>query len=405
MERKERKPVGAMAKLADKGRRFQAERERASNEVTPIQRDQHGKLATSTPEERPANDQQTVTERSPISNQTVTEASPNGNQTVTERSPVELGTVTAPNKRSPKGASNGNRTVTERSPNDNQTVTTHASKRHTYSSLVGLQKSLIDFYYESITAHGGECTHEIRAKELQTLMGCSLRGIINANHKLTKAGLIRRADYKDGRAGWTKFSIEKSVKEDMHKQLMIRERSPNGNRTVTKPSPERSPQSSCSSSSLSLPSEGVLITPSITTTTADLEISAIKASDEKINQMLALLKLSKEARRELGDNVLQEQIRLGRSLVWLQKALDIFTACLRDDRMRVSMKNPAGLFVSQCMKPAFLNPPPGYWEEEALKDVEQEQLQMLADKVEETKAKLAYKQDETPLQGLDDIPF
>ncbi len=72
---------------------------------------------------------------------------------------------------------------------------------------------------------------------------------IDANYKLTKRGLIRRVGYKDGRTGWTKFSIEKSIKEQIHKTRMVSERSVIGKQTVSKPSSERSAERSAEASS------------------------------------------------------------------------------------------------------------------------------------------------------------
>ncbi|HET9239180.1 MAG TPA: hypothetical protein VFO10_18110 [Oligoflexus sp.] len=359
------------------------------------------------------NDQKTVSNQSENDQITKVKPSDNDQKYISERSENDQTKVVSSDngqktisKLSAKASVSDKKATRERSENDQRTTRTIASDRLSYSSLVGLQKMLVDYYYESIQANGGEVTHEIRSKDLQELTGSSPQTIIDANYQLAKRGYIHRAERKDGRAGWTKFSIDRSVKEEIHKLLMIRERSENDQGTIrklsAKPSDKRSDGAPSSSSLSSYYSEDVP-NQSTTPTTTTGESPRGLSTDYG---WTSLIDIPTEVSHLINESHLRQLARHGFTtddIEVVQSSLDNLAFALNIGQQ---YKNPAGLFMAAMKRDGYLSPV----ESPEFNRLRARQL-MEADKarfeaaVQSEVQRLAHERADRKGASLDDVPF
>ena len=104
-----------------------------------------------------------------------------------------------------------NRTQTEHKQNTNRTQ--HYIKKHKpatkihFSSLVGLQRTLVIFIYNECKIARSNTTESLTlehiSKTINTATGC----IKTTLQRLESKGFIERTEYKNGRGGWSKYSI------------------------------------------------------------------------------------------------------------------------------------------------------------------------------------------------------
>ena len=289
------------------------------------------------------------------------------------------------------------------------------SKRH-LAVLEGIQKQLLYFYYERCQINGGEDTGMITLSRLTELTSRDGDTLKTANQRLIAKGLLYRKSFTTGRGGYVVYSIPAFVTLELSKwkpqPKPQSEYQPKGqpeyqSEPQSKGQPEGQPPSSCSSSSSSYPiSEGVLNTPSNTTTTAtgDSGIEAFRQQVQKENEIVALLSWPGETRRFISNDNIRELIRKGQAIDWLQTAIDIFAACIDDPSHTI--RNPAGLFMSKAREGMFLNPPSGYIHGEALRQVARSQQNALEEAIESKKQSIENESKYAPIDdSLDTIPF
>jgi hypothetical protein len=102
---------------------------------------------------------------------------------------------------------------------NNETGSTTGSKvvaNISFPSLIGLQKKIILFLYESCKAARSKITNPISLEHLSDSLKASIGTIKSAIRRLENKRLLTRVEYKNGRGGWSKYSIP----EDLFKELL-----------------------------------------------------------------------------------------------------------------------------------------------------------------------------------------
>ena len=107
------------------------------------------------------------------------------------------------NKVVTKWEQTGNKLVTENRETGNTTgnkvVTTFS-----FSSLVGLQKKILLFLYESCKAARSKITNPISLEHLSDSLKSSIGSLKTTIRRLENKQLLTRVEYKNGRGGWSK---------------------------------------------------------------------------------------------------------------------------------------------------------------------------------------------------------
>jgi hypothetical protein len=82
---------------------------------------------------------------------------------------------------------------------------------YTYSSLSGLQKKITEIFYFDCRKNGSKITERWAIDDLATITGISTKSTKDAVYELTKKGIIGREKIKNGRGGWTQYSLNNSI--------------------------------------------------------------------------------------------------------------------------------------------------------------------------------------------------
>lgn len=307
-------------------------------------------------------------------------------------------------ERSDKQLENGQTKTAKRSDNSQKMVRQNKSNQLSYNSLVGLQKTLVDYYYESIQANGGESTHEIRSYDLEMLTGSGARTVVDANYQLTQKGFIYRTAFKLGRSGWTKFDIEQTIKEQMYKLSKMRNQLENGQITVRKRPAEWSDESpSCINSSYNS-EETDLKTPS-TTTTKTKPGSRI----EPDYTWVPLIDIPSDLSLIINDSHLRQLARHGFTALdtdAVQSSLDNLALAIQ---LGHKYKNPPGLFLAAMKRDGYVSPVEGFeFNRERTRRLMEDDKAKVEAAVQEEVTRLAYeKLDGTrpKAESLDITPF
>ena len=120
------------------------------------------------------------------------------------------------------------------------------------SSLVGLQKKLIFFMFDASKQSRGRVTFPLSIQHISNFLETTSSATKKAIQRLEKKGVISRVEFKDGRAGWTKYELTDSIFQDL---LLVESRakaepkwSQSGAKVGTELEPQLEPTSPSSSS-------------------------------------------------------------------------------------------------------------------------------------------------------------
>lgn len=95
---------------------------------------------------------------------------------------------------------------------------TIASKKG-LSSLVGVQRKMVIAMYESMKLNNSFQTQELTISKIANMTG-EKAGVIKTNlYRLKQKGLLFLVEYKDGRGGWGKYSLDEELLRDLQKQF------------------------------------------------------------------------------------------------------------------------------------------------------------------------------------------
>ena len=153
------------------------------------------------------------------------------------------------NKLVTKWEQTGNKLVTEKQETGN-TTGNKVVTNFLFSSLVGLQKKIVLFLYESCKTARSKITNPITLEHMSDILKASIGSLKTTIRRLENKQLITRAEYKNGRGGWSKYSISDFLFQELlqietgNKVVTNWEQSSNklvtnweqsGNKVVTKP--------------------------------------------------------------------------------------------------------------------------------------------------------------------------
>lgn len=157
-----------------------------------------------------------------------------------------------------------------------KTVSTSVSKvlanreqeRLSYPTIIGLQRAVVNFIYNECTKTLSKATESLTLEHISLSIKHDKKCIKNAIYRLTKKGFVTRNNFKNGRGGWTQYSLPKWLSDEILKYEMgskvLANREQSVSETVSKTVSNPSPSSSS------------ILNNNITTTTLPLDQDAIK---------------------------------------------------------------------------------------------------------------------------------
>jgi predicted transcriptional regulator len=83
------------------------------------------------------------------------------------------------------------------------------------SALVGLQRKMVIFLYQSCKAARSSVTSSLTIEHISKSCETSASSAKKTLQRLEQKQILRRAEYKDGRGGWTKYEVEKDIFQDL----------------------------------------------------------------------------------------------------------------------------------------------------------------------------------------------
>jgi len=97
----------------------------------------------------------------------------------------------------------GNKLITNWQQTDNKLIT-----KNTFSSLVGLQREIVIFIYKECKAARSEITNPLTLEHISKSLSNKAGSIKVTIFRLEQKGFINRVEFKNGRGGWSRYSIQ-----------------------------------------------------------------------------------------------------------------------------------------------------------------------------------------------------
>ena len=137
--------------------------------------------------------------------------------------------------------------VTNWQQTDNKLTTTTP-----FSSLIGLQRSIVIFIYQECKTTRSKTSEPITLEHLSTYMKCSVGTAKTTLQRLEAKGYIIRKEFKNGRGGWSRYEIpEKLFHELLQRETdnkLVTNRQQTDNKPASQPATEPTTRLSSSSS-------------------------------------------------------------------------------------------------------------------------------------------------------------
>ena len=120
-----------------------------------------------------------------------------------------------------------------------------------FSSLVGLQRNIAIFIYESCKISRGEITSPLSLEHIAICCKTTKLSAQKTIQRLEKKGIILRNNFKTGRSGWTQYLLPKTVFQEIFQEESFAKPRTNPGQTKDKPKtePRTEPRTTLSSSS------------------------------------------------------------------------------------------------------------------------------------------------------------
>ena len=84
-----------------------------------------------------------------------------------------------------------------------------------FSTLVGLQRSIIVFFYNECRTARSDKTKQLSIEYIIASLNSTYNSVKTTIKRLIKKGLINRIDFKNGRGGWSTYSISEHVFQEL----------------------------------------------------------------------------------------------------------------------------------------------------------------------------------------------
>jgi predicted transcriptional regulator len=110
------------------------------------------------------------------------------------------------------------------------------------SMLIGLQRNVLLYVYESCRAEGAKISAPISIENLATALRTTVSAARKATQRVEQKGYVTRAKYKDGRGGWTQYSIPDGIYNALLLEETRAKVEPKLSQSKAKVEPELEPQ-------------------------------------------------------------------------------------------------------------------------------------------------------------------
>jgi predicted transcriptional regulator len=100
--------------------------------------------------------------------------------------------------------------ITELATNWQQTGNKPITEPH-FSSLVGLQRSIVSFIYNECKIARSKITESLTLEYISSALKTSIGTVKTTIYRLEKKGYIVRIEYKNGRGGWSKYELPEQL--------------------------------------------------------------------------------------------------------------------------------------------------------------------------------------------------
>jgi hypothetical protein len=114
--------------------------------------------------------------------------------------------------------------------------------KHPLSVLIGLQRNVLLYVYESCRAEGAKVSAPIGIENLSRGLETTVSAARKATQRIEQKGYLSRVQYKDGRGGWTRYAIPDVVYNALLLQETRAKVKPNISQSRAKVEPEPEPQ-------------------------------------------------------------------------------------------------------------------------------------------------------------------
>lgn len=123
-----------------------------------------------------------------------------------------------------------------------------------FAKLTGIQRILALFIYEECKRIRNRVTDEISVLDLIKITQADINTTKNAIHRIIQKGVIGRYEFKDGRAGWTRYELADSIYQEIRERefsgKLVANWKQSDSKVVAQPVAQLVASSSSSSSSL-----------------------------------------------------------------------------------------------------------------------------------------------------------
>ena len=172
----------------------------------------------------------------------ITNRQQSDNKVVTNRQQSDNKVVTNRQQKSPQGSETDNKVVTQPitqlvtnwQQSGNKVVTNQV-----FSSLVGLCRSLVVFFYNECKISRSKITNSLSLEYISQTLKKSPGSIKMTINRLEKKKIIERVEFKNGRGGWSKYSLPdllfKELLQNETDNKLITNWQQSGNKVVSQP--------------------------------------------------------------------------------------------------------------------------------------------------------------------------
>jgi len=207
------------------------------------------------------------------------------------------------------------------------------------SSLVGLQKNVLNYIFESCLSAGNKISSAVAVSNISISMESTVAAVRKAIQRLEQKGFIVRNQFKDGRGGWTKYELPQAVYSEM---LSNRSRakvepimSQSGVKVRTKVEPQPEPSVPCSSSIIN----SLLENKNTTTEDSDFWLSVPQNLQGLVNV------------KQLREFVKQGLV----SAEELQSSIDGFSFDLEKGMVKAKNGNPVAILIGAIKSGGYIS--------------------------------------------------
>ena len=222
-----------------------------------------------------------------------------------------------------------------------------------FSSLIGLQRSIVIFIYQECKTTRSKISEPITLEHLSTYVKCSVGTAKTTLQRLEAKGYIIRKEYKNGRGGWSRYEIPEKLFHDLLQKetdnKLATNRQQSDNKVASQPATE--PTTTLSSSSSVINNKDTT-----TSETSENESVALLSEEWEEIDITSLLDIgfSKHHLKQIAS-----QNKLSAALV--QESINTFAFDLKENNKGKALKtNPVNYLMGILRNGIPYSPPSNY---------------------------------------------